>query len=110
MLIYDRSHYPDYWARISKFFRNHGHNPRIGCEFDGVTSLAAAVEANLGVAIVAESTQVIREGSPKIRVLDLFPQPEPIRVSAGVFGRLTAEPHVLAFLEELKLAANSPDT
>lgn len=105
LLIYDREHYPDYWHRISGYFKAHGLSPVVACEFDGITSLAAAVEANLGVAIVAESTRLVREGAKDVVVLDIRPQPEAIRVSAGVLARHTAPPHVLAFIEELKLVA-----
>lgn len=105
LLIYDREHYADYWSRISGYFKAHGFSPVVGCEFDGITSLAAAVEANLGVAIVAESTQLVRDGSRAIAVLELEPRPDVIRVSAGVLGRHTAPPHVLAFIEELKMVA-----
>lgn len=103
LLIYDRDHYPDYWNRISGYFKAHGFSPIVACEFDGVTSLAAAVEADLGVAIVAESTRLVRDGSRSLAVLGISPQPEPIRVSVGVLARHTPPPHVLAFIEELKL-------
>jgi DNA-binding transcriptional LysR family regulator len=112
LLIYDREHYPDYWNRISGYFRAQGFSPVVACEFDGITSLAAAVEANLGVAIVAESTRLVREGARDVVVLELESQPDPIRVSAGVLARHTPPPHVLAFIEELKLVArdeNAPD-
>lgn len=112
LLIYDREHYPDYWQRISGYFRTHGFSPGVACEFDGITSLAAAVEANLGVAIVAESTRLVRDGSRDITVLELESQPDAIRVSAGVLARHTPPPHVLAFIEEMKLVArdeNGPD-
>jgi DNA-binding transcriptional LysR family regulator len=105
LLIYDREHYPDYWIRMSGYFREHGHAPRVACEFDGITSLAAAVEADLGVAVVAESTRLVRDGTRDIAVLGLNPQPEAIRVSAGVLARYSPPPHVQAFIEELKLVA-----
>jgi LysR family transcriptional regulator, benzoate and cis,cis-muconate-responsive activator of ben and cat genes len=105
LLIYDREHYPDYWSRISGYFRAYGLAPRIACEFDGITSLAAAVEADLGLALVAESTRLVRDGARDTVVLDISPQPELIRVSAGVMARYTPPPHVLAFIEELKIVA-----
>lgn len=106
LLIYDRNDYPDYWSRISVYFRSRKLSPRVACEFDGITSLTAAVEANLGVALVAESTQMIRGEPRKVRALDLDPQPDPLRVSVGVQGRYTPPPHVRAFVEELKIAVD----
>lgn len=107
LLIYQRDEYPDYWARIGGYLKKHGVVPQIGCEFDGITSLAAGVQAGLGVAIVAESTGLIRDGAKDIRVLGLEPPPEPIRVSAGVVGKHEPPPHVRAFVEELKIVARA---
>jgi len=72
---------------------------------DGIESLAAAVGANLGVAVVVESTRVFRDNGRDFAVLEMEQQPEAIRVSVGVLARHSPPPHVLAFIEELKLAA-----
>ena len=109
LLIYDREHYPDYWIRMSGYFKAHGITPSVACEFDGITSLAAAVEANLGVAVVAESTRIFRDGGRDVAVLEMDPQPDAIRVSVGVLARHSPPPHVLAFIEELKLVAWDED-
>ena len=107
LLIYDRDQYPDYWARISNYFKANGLVPNVANELDGITSLAAAVEADLGVALVAESTRLVRDGARDVAVLDVTPAPEPIRVSVGILARHAPPPHVLAFLEELKLVTHS---
>jgi DNA-binding transcriptional LysR family regulator len=71
-------------------------------EFDGITSLAAAVEADLGIAIVAETSALVREGRARVCALRLAPEPAAITIAAGVVGKHTSPPHVLAFIEEMK--------
>lgn len=107
LLIYERDQYPEYWGRISGYFKACGMVPHVACEFDGITSLAAGVRAGLGVAIVAESTGLIRDGATGMVVWKLDPPPEPIRVSAGVAAKHEPPPHVRAFVEELKMVARA---
>lgn len=102
LLIFDRDQYPDYWARITAFCKDHRIQPKIAGEFDGITSLAAAVEADLGIAIVAETSALVREGRARLRALRLAPEPAAIMIAAGVVGRHTPPPHVLAFIDEMK--------
>jgi DNA-binding transcriptional LysR family regulator len=109
LLIFDREQYPDYWAKMAAFFKEHRIQATVAGEFDGITSLAAAVEANLGIAVIAETSRLVRDASFRVRSLALFPGPAPIPVAAGVAGRHSPPPHVLAFIEELKRhAAESP--
>jgi DNA-binding transcriptional LysR family regulator len=103
LLLYDREQYPDYWSRVTGFFKRHGIQAKVAGEFDGVASLAAAVEANLGVAIVAETSRLVRDEDPRVVSLPMAPEPEPITVAAGVPARHAAPDHVLAFIEELRL-------
>jgi DNA-binding transcriptional LysR family regulator len=102
LLIFDREQYPDYWAKMAAFFKEHRIQATVAGEFDGIASLAAAVEANLGIAIIAETSLLVRDSSFRVRSLAMFPAPAPIVVAAGVAGRHTPPPHVLAFIEELK--------
>jgi DNA-binding transcriptional LysR family regulator len=103
LLLYDREQYPDYWSRVTGYFKKHGIQAKVAGEFDGITSLAAAVEANLGSAIVADTSRLVRDADVRIVTLPMKPQPEPITVAAGVPARHTPPPHVLAFIEEMKL-------
>jgi DNA-binding transcriptional LysR family regulator len=103
LLLYDREQYPDYWSRVTGYFKQHGIQAKVAGEFDGIASLAAAVEANLGSAIVAETSRLVRDGDPRVVSLPMEPQPEPITVAAGVPARHAPPPHVLAFIEEMKL-------
>jgi DNA-binding transcriptional LysR family regulator len=99
LLLYDREHYPDYWQRVTAFFRDAKVQAKIAGEFDGITSLAAAIEANLGVAILADTTRV-DPGRMVTRPMDV--QPEPIPVAAGIPAGHPSGPHILEFIEELK--------
>ena len=103
LLLYDRGQYPDYWTRVTGFFKQHGIQAKVAGEFDGIASLTAAVEANLGSAIIAETSRLVRDGDPRIVSLIMRPQPEPITVAAGVAARHAPPDHVLAFIEEMKL-------
>lgn len=105
LLLYDRGQYPDYWSRVSGYFKEHGIQAKVAGEFDGIASLAAAVEANLGCAIIAASSGMARDGGGRVVSLPMDPQPQPIIVAAGVVARHPVPAHVLAFIEEMKLHA-----
>lgn len=99
LLLFERDAYPDYWAHVSGYLKEHAVRLIIGGDFDGVASLIAAVEANLGVAVLAETTRFA--SGPGIRI-PLRPQPAAIPVAAGVRADHQPPPHVLAFIEELR--------
>lgn len=103
MLLYDREHYPDYWDRVTGFFREHGLQAKVAGEFDGVNSLAAALEGNLGIALLATSSPIERGRRLTTRPLEV--EPRQIEVAAGVPAETRTTAQVLAFIEELKRAA-----
>lgn len=103
IVLFEREHYPDYWQRVTGFFKLHGIQAKLAGEFDGITSLTAAVEADMGCAIIAETSRPAGAGDARLVLLPLEPPPEPIIVAAGVPARHQPPPHVLAFIEELKL-------
>lgn len=103
LLLYDREHYPDYWDRVTGFFRNHQLQAKIAGEFDGVSSLMAALEGNLGIALLATSSRIDR--GQRLITRPLADEPSRIEVAAGVPGDTTTTAQVLAFIEELKQAA-----
>ncbi len=107
LLLYERANYPDYWASVTRYFRQHKIQAKVAGEFDGIASLTAAVEANLGCAIIAETSRLVRDDDPRVRSRPLSPQPDPIVVAAGVVARYAPAPHVLAFIEEMKLGNRS---
>lgn len=99
LLLFEKDAYPDYWAHVTSYLKEHAVRMVIGGEFDGVASLTAAVEANLGVAVLAETT---RFGSGPGARVPLDPQPAAIVVAAGVRADHEPPPHVRAFIEELR--------
>jgi DNA-binding transcriptional LysR family regulator len=103
LLLYDRGQYPDYWSRVTAYFKQHGIQAKIAGEFDGIASLAAAVEANLGCAIIAETTRLTGDGSGRVVTRPLDPQPQAIVVAAGVAARRDPPDHVRAFIGEMML-------
>jgi DNA-binding transcriptional LysR family regulator len=107
LLLYDRGQYPDYWSRVTAFFKQHGIQAKVAGEFDGISSLAAAVEANLGCAIIAQTTRLAGDGGGRIITLPLDPQPQAIVVAAGVAARHDPPDHVRAFIAEMKLQVSA---
>lgn len=107
LLLYDRAHYPDYWSRLTAYFKQHGIQAKVAGEFDGISSLAAAVEANLGCAIVAETSRLNAESAGRMITLPLDPQPQAIVVAAGVSARHDPPDHVRAFIGEMKLQVST---
>lgn len=105
LLLYDREHYPDYWDRVTRFFRDNRLQAKIAGEFDGVNSLIAALEGNLGIALLAESSQINRGPRQTLVTRPLDSPPERIQVAAGVAANREPTAQVLAFIEELKQAA-----
>lgn len=103
LLLFDRQEYPDYWNRVTAYYKQHGLQAKVAGESDGISSLVAAVEANLGCAIVADTTRFGSDSTERIRLLSIDPPMEPIRVAAGVAARQATPDHVLAFIEELKI-------
>lgn len=101
-LAFGRDEYPDYWQRITGYCRECGLRPVIAGEFDGLSSLATAVAAGMGVALVAESRAV---PVPGLRLLDLESGPEPIVVAAGLSAESGPGRPGLVFLGELQRVA-----
>ena len=105
MLLFDREHYPDYWDRVTGFFREHHLQAKIVGEFDGISSLTAALEGNLGIALLATGSGVERGHRQRLITRPLAAEPEQIEVAAGVSAEANTSAQVLAFIEELKRAA-----
>jgi len=103
LLLYDREQYPDYWSRVTKYFKEHKIQAKVAGEFDGIASLTAAVEANLGCAIIAETSRLVRDDDPRVQSRSLTPRPDPLVIAAGVLAGSAPPSHVLAFIEEMKL-------
>jgi DNA-binding transcriptional LysR family regulator len=106
LLLYDREHYPDYWDRVTGFFREHHLQAKVAGEFDGVSSLTAALEGNLGIALLATSSRLNHGQKQRLISRPLAESPRPIEVAAGVSAEMPTSAQVLAFIEELRQAAS----
>lgn len=105
LLLYDREHYPEYWERITGFFREHKLQAKVAGEFDGITSLLSALEAGLGVALLADNIAIGKGRRDALTGIPIEKEPGKIVVAAGVLADQPCRPSVLAFIEELKQAA-----
>ncbi len=105
LLLYDREHYPEYWEGITGFFRENKLQAKIAGEFDGISSLLAALEAGMGVALLSDSISINRGARDPLVGIPLATEPRKILVAAGVASDQPCRPSVLAFIEELKRAA-----
>jgi len=103
LLLFDREHYPDYWEFVTGFFRANDVQAKVAGEYDGISSLTAAVEGGLGVALVVETSRV--ESGRRLVLRSLKEVPAPIPVAAGLPAGREIPSRVLAFVEELRRAA-----
>ncbi len=103
LLMFDKENYSDYWAWVTDYFKAHSLNAKIAGEFDGVTSMFAAVDANLGVGLVASGSRV--NDPSRVKLIKVSPGPEPIIVSVGRCVNREPNPAVDVFVAEVKLVA-----
>lgn len=103
LLLFAKKDYPEYWKTVTDYFKKHGINAKVAGEFDGVTSLLAAVEGGMGVALLAAASRVNESQLTVARPLK--PDPGMMCVAAGtpkVQDILSLAP---LFVNELKEAA-----
>jgi DNA-binding transcriptional LysR family regulator len=105
LLLYCKTDYPAYWDEVTRFFKANKIDAKVAGEFDGITSMTAAIEGGLGVALVAEMTRFGATSRTVTRPLD--PQPGKLVVAAGLPEKVEPSKWALAFVEELKQAAGS---
>lgn len=104
LLLFSRADYPEYWQGVTRLFRDHGIDAKVAGEFDGVTSLGAAVEAGLGVALIAAGSRIGR-----VAVVALDPEPEPVCVSAGLTQARETTAVTEVFVAELRAVAEEEE-
>ncbi len=100
LLLYSRVDYPEYWQAITRLFRDQGLQAKVAGEFDGVTSLGAALAAGLGVAFVGMGNRFDR-----VVTRPVVPEPEPVCVAAGFSLDREISPVVEVFIGELRAVA-----
>lgn len=105
LVVYNQREYPDYWNGLAGWFKAEGIQARIASECDGVTSLIAAVEAGLGVALVVERIACLLP--ERVLLKPLAPQPPPVCIAAGLGPRQRDDKVLAVFVEELKRAGEA---
>src|SRR5262245_3221881 len=105
LLAFSQSDYPEYWNLIMTWLREHRQRPVIADEYDGVTSLLAAVESGLGVAIL--TTCAARLMSERIRLKPLSSPPKPVYIAVGHRANRVTEKPLGVFIDELRQAAKA---
>lgn len=105
MVLLEREAYPDYWNPVTQFFRDRGLQAKVAAECDGGSSLLAAVEAGMGVAVIGETGAPPDGCGARVVVKRMAEEPKAIQVAVG-YSR-SREPGVVvrSFIEELKRAA-----
>lgn len=105
LLLLEKEGYPDYWNRVTRYFKDRGLQAKIAGEFDGRESLSAAIEAGMGIALVAQTGRRGLQLRERSVLKPLSEEPARTVVAAGTASDRDCPPRVLAFIEELKRAA-----
>jgi DNA-binding transcriptional LysR family regulator len=98
LVVYSRSEYPDYHESLMEFFASAKVGPHIVEEHDGVTSMIAAVESGVGVALLAESVTCM--AGPRLKLIPVSPPLKPMVIGAA----MNATHHAPAAEQFLKCA------
>jgi len=80
LVTYSRKDYPEAHKLLISLFAGAKRKPRIAEEHDSVSSLIAAVEAGIGVAIVARSLQCT--SGPRLKLIPFSPAVQPLVIGA----------------------------
>ena len=95
LITFSRADYPDYHEGLAAWWSAVPGSPRPAEEHDSIASLLAAVEAGIGVAIVAES--LAGSAGARVRLIPLEPAPAPLVVGAAWVEKQST-PAAMAFL------------
>ena len=88
LVAFNRKDYPDYHEHLEALFAPTKSKPKIVEEHDSATSLVAAIEAGSGVAVVPKSLDC--SAGPRLKLLALSPEPDPLVIGAVWSKSLTA--------------------
>ena len=102
ILLLSRHEYPEYYKGVTQFFSANAINAKVAGEFDGIESLRVALEAGIGIALVAEGSTA----ADGIKLLKLKPQATPVSVAVGWRSDRSLDSISAAFVEDLKLASS----
>ncbi|MBI5385105.1 MAG: LysR family transcriptional regulator [Verrucomicrobia bacterium] len=104
-VIFSQKDYPEYWRAVAGWFRRHNIKAQVAGDYDGISSLLAAVEASVGVALVGERSA--RTAPDRVLMKPLTAQPNPVRVAVGAPAHRMNDKVLGVFLEELRRAAGA---
>jgi len=103
LLLLSRHDYPEYWESVSEYFRTNDINAKVAGEFDGIESLGLALQAGIGMALVAETSDV----GKGVRLIKMKPEPQGVRVAVGWRDDRALDPVTAAFVKELLLTSSA---
>ncbi len=104
LLLFCQSEYPEYWRATHAWFKAEGIDPKVAGQYDGITSLIAAVEAGLGAAIVVERTAIYSNG---VLLKTLNPGPGKACIGVGVLATKEPDAFTKVFIGELLATAQT---
>jgi len=105
LLVFCQRDYPEYWETITGWLRQQRLRPKIAGEHDGVDSLLAAVESELGVAVVTIRTA---DRLPeRVQLRNLSSAPDPLCIAAGYRANRAEDGPLAVFIEALRQAATA---
>ncbi len=84
LVVYSRQDYPDYHKGLLSQLKK----PKIAEEHDGVTSIIAAVESGVGVALLPESVACL--AGPRLKLISISPALAPVVVGAVLPAKASA--------------------
>jgi DNA-binding transcriptional LysR family regulator len=98
LLLLCQSEYPEYWHKVQSWFKTHRINAKVAGQYDGISSLIAAVEGGLGAALVVERTAVL---PGNVLLKPLKPAVPPVCIGVGVPDARADDPVLQVFVKEL---------
>jgi DNA-binding transcriptional LysR family regulator len=81
LVVFSRKDYPDYHELLEAIFAGTKFKLRIAEEHDSATSLMAAVEAGVGVALASQSLAC--SAGPRLKLIPISPPPPPLIIGAA---------------------------
>lgn len=102
LLLFTQQDYPEYWQFLLTWFRKHKIDVKVAGEYDGVSSLMAAAQAGLGIALVSEGTAMIAGGGVVLKPVNGGLKRVPI--AAGLQESRVDDKVLGVLLTELKIA------
>lgn len=104
LLLFCQSEYPEYWQAMNAWFKAEGIDAKVAGQYDGITSLIAAVEAGLGAALVVERTAIFSGG---VLLKTLKPGPKKVCIGVGVSTAKEPDAFAKVFIGELLTTAQT---